>query len=197
MPRRPRLLVVASLCAAAAGLARAAEPPPLNSWNQLEDSGASGVARGVILLSTDLAFRMPRAPGTAPRSLFMGIQLHGSAMLTDHFGLRGDVTLHFHDDAKQDIRLIPMTLGGTVHPLPKSPFDLYFGARGGLAIVRIDDGDNELEPVIGVLGGVAFHYWGMFFVRAEVGYDLVRYASGARVQNLDAPYFAVGTGLSF
>jgi hypothetical protein len=189
------MLVVAAICAAR--LAHAADPPPLATWNQWDDSGASGLAKGVVVLATDLAFRLPSVPGATPRSLFLGIQLGAGYMLTDHFGLRADVTLNFHDDAPEDVRLIPMTIGGIFHPLPKSPVDLYLGARGGLALVRIGDGGEELEPTVSVLGGAAFHYWGSFLVRAEIGYDLVRYASGARVQSLDAPYVAVGTGLAF
>lgn len=187
---RARLLVVASLFAAP--LAHADDPPPLATWNQWEDSGASGVARGVLLLGTDVTFRLPSLPGTAPRTLFVGIQLDAGLMVTDHFGVRTDFTLPIHDGAAQDVRLIPATIGGALHALPKSPVDLYVGARGGLVLVRIGDGGNEIEPTVGVLGGIAFHYWGMFLVRAEVGYDLVRYGA----QSLDGPVFSVGTGLA-
>jgi len=185
-----RLLVVASLCAAR--LAHADDPPPLASWNQWEDSGASGVARGVLLLGTDVAFRLPSLPGTSPRTLFVGIQLEGGYMVTDGFGLRTEVTFQVHDGATSDVRLIPATIGGVLHALPKSPIDLYLGARGGLALVHIGDGGDELEPTVGVLGGIAFHYWGMFLVSAEVGYDVLRYGT----QSLDGPCFAIGTGLA-
>jgi hypothetical protein len=196
MRRIARSLVLTVLCAAR--LAHADDPPRLaTSWNQWEDNGASGVAKGVLLVAADAAVRLPSLADDAPRSLFVGIQLGGTLMVTDHVGLRADVTFHVHDDAPEDVRLIPMTFGATLHPLPKSPIDLYLGGRGGLAMVKLAGGGNELEPTVGIFGGLAFHYWGLFLVRAEAGYDLVRYASGPRTQSLDGPYLALGTGLAF
>jgi hypothetical protein len=158
-----------------------------NNWNQWDDDAASGVAQGTTRLGLGVDYALS---GGSDHTVRLGFELEH--MLRDHWGAVCAVALPVAGEW-----LAPLWVGLRLHVLPKQPFDPFLGAAGGVGWLAPDGLAAIAAPIATGRAGIAFHYFGLFFVQAEGGYDLAVYAREGVTMNVGGASFAGRLGVDF
>lgn len=113
-------------------------------------------------------------------------------MLSDRFSVRGNAALPL-STAITDMKYYPFMMGGAVHLFPRFWFDLYLGADAGFVHIASAtlpaSWSTRVTPVI----GATLYYWGVFFLEAEAGYNILQYAKDTAI-DMSAPTYRVRMG---
>ncbi len=167
--------------------APAPPPPRTNNWNQWDDDGRDGVMQGAtkLALGADYAF-----VGSSEHTVRLALELEH--LLRDRWGIVANVALPI-----QGAWIAPASLGVRFHFVPKFPLDPFIGVGGGVAWVAPDTLGGAASPLAQARAGVAFYYFGLFYVQVEGGYDFVQYARGGTEIDLSGASFAGRLGVYF
>lgn len=113
-------------------------------------------------------------------------------MLSDRFSVRGNAALPL-STAVTDMKYYPFMMGGAVHLFPRFWFDLYLGADAGFVHIASPtlpaSWSTRVTPVV----GATLYYWGVFFLEAEAGYNILQYAKDTAI-DMSAPTYRVRLG---
>ena len=183
-----RLVATLALFAATATTARAhADPVRTNNWNQWDDDARDGVVQGATKLSVGVDYALA---GSTDHTVRLAIELEH--LLRNRWGVVGDLALPV-----AGTWIAPATLGLRFHFLPKFPLDPFLGVAGGVAWVAPNGLQATASPIAEGRAGLAYYYFGLFFVQVEGGYDFVRYGRSGVEMDRGGPEFAGRLGVYF
>jgi hypothetical protein len=175
-----------SLSAATLALALSSSARADEHWSQWSAPAISAVGQGATKL--DLGIDWAHVPNGH------SVRLAGDFeyLLRNSIGLVGSAAVPI-----QGAWVAPATLGLRLHVVPLSTFDPYVGLRGGVAWMRPLGRDARIDPTIDAEAGVAFYYFGLFFLEAGARYDVLRYAATSGAFDLSGLVVGGRSGVYF
>ena len=164
-----------------------ADPARTNNWNQWDDDARDGIMQGATKLAVGADYARV---GAADHTVRLALELEH--LLRNHWGVVGTLGLPLGG-----AWVAPASVGLRFHFLPKQPLDPFLGIAGGVAWLA----PSGLPPAAAPLGearaGLAFYYFGLFFVQVEGGYDFVRYGRAGVEFDRGGASFAGRLGVYF
>lgn len=158
-----------------------------NNWNQWNDDARDGVVQGMTKLALGADYAL-----VGPSEHTVRLSLEVEHLLRDRWGIVGDLALPLQGEW-----VAPATIGIRFHFIPKFPLDPFLGLAGGVAWLAPDTLASVAAPIAEARAGLAFHYFGLFFVQIEAGYDFVRYGRDGVTLDVGGASFSGRLGVSF
>ena len=164
-----------------------ADPARTNNWNQWDDNGRDGVMEGETKLALGVDYARVGASDHTTR-----LALEIEHLLRNRWGVVGTAALPV-----EGTWLAPASLGLRFHFVPKFPLDPFVGVAGGVAWMAPHGLTATAAPLGEARAGLAYYYFGYFFVQLEGGYDFARYGRDGVELNRSGASFAGRLGVYF
>lgn len=149
-----------------------------DNWNQMDNAVKDGYHSDQLKLSMGWLQQKVREDESV--SLWSG---RFEYMTNNYFGFRGETAIPISSTI-DEFSYFPLALGLSIHVLPNSPVDVYFGGDSGYVNLKLPNTESDWFARTSLHAGITYYFLGVFFLEYEARFDVLHYAKDNIAANL-------------